>query len=388
MMRKSILLAAAAALLTGCAVTVAEDAPAGEHILVTAGVETKSQIEDGTQVWWSPEDEISVFCGGIGLGKFTSLSLEPSKFTVFASEKTFVVGSLGESPDYYYLAIYPYDAVGGRTSGGVPVTVPSRQIAAPDTFQPGSFPSAGVSKDLSIPFYHLCGGVKFSLCKEGVTSVSISSNAGEPIAGTVLLKESPGDMPPFSWSVSEGESSVIITCPEGFRTGTCYYISLLPAVLSEGFTMTFSTEYETASRSVAASREIKRSVFGNLGTADEGLTYIADAFLQASVPGVYTLTDDAPLPVLTYNEDEDQLTFGVTAGRTLFSVMNFGASPYWGTVCVGAASFLPLETYSASVSIGGAAPTLYDSLVCLRCDDGKVWLENNSARVGIILPVE
>lgn len=285
---------AAALALGGCAIELVEPELTEEHLYISAGCATKTQT-DGSSVIWSPNDEIAVFYGNFSLGKFTSLSDEPTAITVFASERTFVTGSLAGDLTNNYMGIYPYDAVGARTSAGVEVTVPSAQTATAGSFDRGSFPSVGVSPDLGIAFYNVCGGVRFKLSKAGVKSVVFRGNAGEAIAGTVLLQENAGEVPPFTTSVSEGRSEVTLTCADGFATGTYYYVSLLPAVLSEGFTMEFATDTEAGSRSTSNACQVKRSVFGDLGVADEGVTWEGATPPTPPTPTTVTAT-------LTYSE--------------------------------------------------------------------------------------
>ncbi len=107
-----------------------------------------------------------------------------------------------------------------------------------------------------VPMQNVMGMVKMQVSKQNVSKIVVSSNAGEQIAGTVLVdykKFLKGDAD--FWSSVDGKAvqSVTMTPAAGseaadengcFKTG-CYYISVLPGVYAEGINISMLDNSET-----------------------------------------------------------------------------------------------------------------------------------------------
>ena len=93
------------------------------------------------------------------------------------------------------------------------------------------------------------------------------------LAGTVGVGFDSEDNPVVV-EVENSISEVTIVAPDGqpFKPGAFYYMTLLPASLEKGFTMTFHTATETGTLVSTKPQTVKRSVFGVLKNVDAGVT--------------------------------------------------------------------------------------------------------------------
>ncbi|MBO4341423.1 MAG: Ig-like domain-containing protein [Bacteroidales bacterium] len=232
----------------------------------TEAPDSKTVIQDTYHVYWSPGDEISLFYGsGSGGGnRFTAQNSKPAAETEF-------VGSMSSgSSGQYFWGIYPYDASNACDGSSVTLNVPSDQIATSQSFAPGSFPSIARSQTKSLQFYNVCGGLCFTVSRRGITSVTFTASGNKAIAGKVKVKFG-SDGKPSVVSVLDAKSEITLTAQDGssFEPGVRYYLSMLPAELSSGFTMSFATDDgKTGTFSTSRKVVVKRSVFGNIPEAD------------------------------------------------------------------------------------------------------------------------
>lgn len=199
---------------------------------------TKTNRADDGSILWAQAEEINVFKGASISGRFTSQNAEPAKSVTFTGALS---GTYSEGADSYW-AIYPYSS-GNRCDGrGVTLSVPSVQTSDDGTFKDGIFPSVAHSSDNNLFFYNVCGGFKISLSRGDIKEITLEGNDKESLAGKVHLYGAVGARP--SISVKEGVSKITLTPSNGkfFKQGVYYYFTVLPAELSNGFTMTFKTD--------------------------------------------------------------------------------------------------------------------------------------------------
>lgn len=235
---------------------------------------SKTLLQSGSSVYWSPEDSISVFYGPYNMGKFTSLNDEPAQTTVFRSDATFSYGTFGGSA-YKFTGINPYNAANAVEGNSVILSIPSQQQAVSGTFDPVSFPSIAHSDNLEMAFYNTCGGLRFKVVNSGITNVSFRGNNGEILAGKVKFGIDTDGLPEVEEHL-DSVTTVSLVCPSGLVPDQWYFISLLPATLSKGFTIDLSNGTKTVSYVSERDTEIKRSIFGSLSNVDEGLSLEQD----------------------------------------------------------------------------------------------------------------
>ena len=224
---------------------------------------------DGITVHWTPDEAINVFYGSAMAGRFVSTNTEPAATTTFRGSLSSVGGASGNGTDYW--ALYPYDAEAVCDGSSVTMTVPAAQEAVAGTFADKFFPTLAKSSSRSLQFYNICGGARFSVTEEGVTSVIIRSIGGETLAGRVKVGFD-GNGKPAVQEVLDGVSEVTVTAPEGgFEVGKNYFAALLPGVYERGLTLTFVGGTGNTTRAYSHAITINRSRFGQLDEVDNGI---------------------------------------------------------------------------------------------------------------------
>ena len=232
------------------------------------GPSTKTVLQADGSVFWSPGDAVSLFYGGATIQK-TKLTAEN---TSAAAQTTFSGVLDGFLPDVStsFWAVYPYAAETAFDGSAVTVTVPAEQTAVAGTFASDAFVSISTSKDYTLQFYNLCGGIKFSVANQGITSVIFKGNSDEILAGQVHAAFDENGKPVVT-EVVKGTMELVLNAPEGgFEVGKWYYMVALPTTLSAGYTMTFldAAGGLVAERVTDTSIAIKRAVWGRLIKAD------------------------------------------------------------------------------------------------------------------------
>ncbi len=240
--------------------------------------ETKTQRDESNgSVLWSPGDAISLFYGSgtNGGSRFVSTGTEVSKVTNFTGTIGVITGGADVSvEDTYFWGLYPYDATAVCDGSSVVTTLPSQQEAVPSTFANNLFPSIGRAQGLSMGFYNICGGVRFTVTKEGLKSVTLRAIGGESLTGKARIAFENGV--PKVLEITEGSSEITLTAPEGkcLEVGKYYYFITFPQALSQGIQMKFESYTEEGMyERRTSSLTIKRSIFGTLNNVDQNVVY-------------------------------------------------------------------------------------------------------------------
>ena len=280
MMKRIFAICALAGLLAACTIApVPERAAAGEaHTYTLTAIqehspETRTVIADGTEVLWQPADEVKLFCDGVS-GKFTSTNTEPAGIASFMGTLPVVIGfNEGFSPDAPLWGLYPYREDATADSESVTTTLADAQTGKAGSFARDMYPTLGRSQSLSMGFWGICGGVRFSLTQGGIKSVTFEGRDGETLAGRIRVGF--GDGVPVVREVSDPRTSITLSAPAGetFQTGQWYYIVALPGTLEKGFRLTFRKGSRTAEVTSEHAVTIKRSVFGSLAEVDKDLEF-------------------------------------------------------------------------------------------------------------------
>ena len=273
-MKKSFILFAASLLvLAGCSRNQEIDIQESGLTLFArteSPAETKTVVESGTHVFWEPGDEIAVFMGEKS-AKFTT------DLTAASGTATFK-GSLGEEawPEEIDLwAVYPYseDAVfDGET---ITTTLPSEQVAREGSFGKDMNLAIAHSTGTTLQFYNVGGGIRFSVLEEGIKKVIFEGLGGEIISGKVKIGMDENGKPEVK-EVTGGSQFITFLPPSGkeaFEKDTWYYIVAIPGSLEGGYKLRFYKDTDYARKVSEKKVEIKRSVFGNVEKADEGIEY-------------------------------------------------------------------------------------------------------------------
>lgn len=318
-----IIFAPVLAVLFGCAV---EEQPAndgrneldGKVITIEAfregdpSTRTMRDEESGS-VMWTPGDAISMFygSGSDGGSKFTSSATVACGKTSFTGTLTAVTAGTDEAlQDSYFWGVYPYMDDNSCDGQSVTMTIPSEQEACPGTFASNLFPSIGRSRGLSMGFYNVGGGWRFSVTKEGIKRVTLKSNGGEPITGKVKVLFDDAGIPEVE-DIIEGSDEVVLKAPVGksFEVGKYYYIILLPTTMNSGFTMTFETLTEEGVYNRTDKTAISRSKFSGITNIDNYLTTPYSA-----KPGVFDAVTS--LVLARMENGEASFSFNITTSKT------------------------------------------------------------------------
>ena len=245
--------------------------------------------QDRTSIRWDAAEQIHVFFGDKASGQFTSTNTQPQAVADFQGSLPFVAGSVGtDHPAWSYWAVYPYDSDNTCDGESVTLTIPSSQTASEETIDDKVFPAIASSTDFHLSFYYVCGGARFSVSHEGITSVTFKSNDDAPLVGKVQVGFDAHGMPVVT-SLSDGMNEVTVKSPEGgFVPGKYYFVSLVPQTLANGMTMIFKTADKiVASAPLNQSISIIRSHFetfvGMDGIIDISTLDVANYALLAEI---------------------------------------------------------------------------------------------------------
>ena len=129
---------------------------------------TKTILTDDGQIRWMPGDAIHVYLGSSDWGKFVSNIVVSSLSAEFVGDATSHYGT-----DDYFWATYPYTTDNDCTGKSLIISVPDEQYAVEGSFDKSSFVSVARSKTTDLTFYNVCGGIKFSVSKTGITRIRI-----------------------------------------------------------------------------------------------------------------------------------------------------------------------------------------------------------------------
>ncbi len=243
---------------------------------------TRTVLGDNGSVLWSPGDEVSIHrLGTIIVSKFVSQNTVPAKTVDF---KGFLEGLEGGTVSgSYYWAVYPYSEDNDLSyKGTIFATLPATQTAVPGSFAEKCHPAVARSATTSLKFYAACGGLKFTVSRSDIKSVSIKGNNNEALAGGYSVGfDDDGKPTVYSMGGNSAENEVTLVAPDGgtFTPGESYFISLLPATLSKGITITLEATGQRGTIVSSKPQTIKRSVYGVIKNIDSKAQWqtVADA---------------------------------------------------------------------------------------------------------------
>ena len=271
--------------------------------------------EDGS-LSWLPNDEINVFCGQDFSGRFISNNTEIADRTTFTGHFN---ADIPETSTLDYWAVYPYQSTNSSDGNSVTLTVPSIQVSSPGTFGAGMYPSVAKSNNTSLAFYNVCGSIKFTLSRSDIDMITLVSNGGEPLAGSVRVTFGT-DGKPVAQAL-EGVSEVTLRPSSGncFEQGKFYYMTVLPVTMSRGFTMTFHTiDGEEGTLESSNAVTIRRSASSKRDNLDTYVTnwHDVESSQDFSETGVY-------LGILAFNQALYTCPVGLLTSESLSTYKSF-----------------------------------------------------------------
>lgn len=286
-MKQTRLILSAALLLSMAACTkemAVEVASTEQQITLTAyNATTKASLQEADgKVFWEAGDKIKLYYTylnekGSAVTKNTDLTADitaPSATSKFTGTISTLNADLDNMENPFW-GVYPSKAASSSDGHSVKVTLPAMQVAHAGTFDPAAYITIGTSKDLTMGFQAVGGGIRFSVTRDDIKSVSIKgANPADTLAGSATLIIEEGV--PSVVGTTSASMSVVLNAPEGetLEPGKYYYITTLPVDLKDGFEMTFRTAKKSATRTVTKAVTIKRSTFGTIENADANLTFV------------------------------------------------------------------------------------------------------------------
>ncbi len=256
----------------------------GVELTITAAKEdyipdTRTIRESDGSVEWCPLDEISVFYNDNGEGgnRFVAQNTAQTAIAEFKGVvEDFSIGGEDFTNGKYLYGVYPYSATTSFSNGVTTITLPAIQTAEEGTFSNGLFPTIARSQGLNMAFCNICGGVKFTVSRNDITTIIFKGNNGERLAGTANVVFDANEKPFVLDEEVNSKTEIIVYAPDSstFEAGKEYYIVAFPTKLDNGFTFTFKTiDIKEGSYVSDKPVEIQRSVFGVVEQADENVIF-------------------------------------------------------------------------------------------------------------------
>ena len=288
--------AMAIALVAGCSGEVDDpDTPPVTDVVVeymvtregmTPGSKSLAQ-EDGSFLW-EISDAINVFFGvGDGGNKFVATNSKPAEEAKFSATVSATMANRA------CWAVYPYAESNSFDGSSFTLTIPSVQTGRENNFPAGAFPAIAKSDNHELTFRNVGGGLKFSVSRSDIQSVTVSSNSGQALAGKIKVSIGTDGTPSVT-AIPEEESTITMQAPDGtcFVPGTYYYVALLPSSLDGGFTMTFRTEVLEGTFSSGSGRTVRRSVLEVMDKVDTNVAFwFGDDASEAKLTGTVIGTE-------------------------------------------------------------------------------------------------
>ena len=242
-----------------------------------------SRDESDGSVWWTPGDALSLFygSGSAGGSKFITTATESCRSADFSGTIGVITGC-GEGTtidDTFFWGLYPYQEDASCDGSSITMNLPSVQTAVPGTFATDLFPTLARSQGLIFKFYNICGGMMFSVTKEGLKKVTLKSNNGELITGKAKVGFNASSGLPEVKEIIDGSDEIVLKAPTGetFEVGKFYYIVMFPTTFSGGFTVKLETTTDEATVVRTNKITAKRSIFGKITDIDATATYSTKA---------------------------------------------------------------------------------------------------------------
>ena len=221
-----------------------------------------------------------------------------------------------------YLKNEPIVAPGAKLEGNIikEAVLPAEQTVTDGQYvDPKAMLMIAQSDDAnSLKFKNVCAYVKVTP-KFDCSAIVIKSNATQNLAGTITMDYNSGT--PTASVTANGTNKV--TLSGAIAANTAYYIAVLPATFSSGFTLTFKASDGKYEKSTTKTLTLTRSHITNLGSfAKSDLTNAIAGSAYAAEPdcevGWVQLWEDGPR-FAVYN-------IGVTDGKA----ESYGGYYTWG----------------------------------------------------------
>ena len=212
----------------------------GELVAAIENAGTRTSVDETLQVLWDTGDCISVFRETVENRCYKLKGEGGVASGVFKATKTPSPSFSADLP--YIIAVYPYDeTITAYEDGDVILTLPAVQTYAPDSFGPGANTMVAVSEDKNLNFKNLCGFVGVQLKGDvAVNSITLRTNASEPIAGSATVETSLDEEPAVLMNI-KGGNEITLDCDEPVQLKadepTVFWVVVPPGEYEDGFSL-------------------------------------------------------------------------------------------------------------------------------------------------------
>lgn len=207
--------------------------------------ESLTYLGEDIEFSWAAKDQVSIFTGNTRnkLYEFTGETGDNAGELKYAGKNSF---GFGESLNANY-AIYPYsETTTINESGVIGYTWPATQTYAENGIGYGANVMVAASASVDshdLVFKSVGGYLRVSLYGEmqGVSSIELTSNAGEPLAGASLISATAQGKP--SCTMTGKTTTLTLACEDTVLVGatkvraTDFWVVLPATTLAEGFTL-------------------------------------------------------------------------------------------------------------------------------------------------------
>ena len=282
-----------------------------DRVMVSLAEEmTRVELDEAVQTVWTKGDEVSVFYTTTANNRF-SYAGETGAVSGELVRETADVGS--ETLDRV-VAVYPYDEeyVIDPVAESIEMVVPATQHYKEGSFGVGESVMLYAGGGDSFKFRNVCGVVRIELRGVGsVTSVTLSGNNNELLAGEALLNYRTLDMS-LEGGVSDASlRTLTLDCGEGVALDpvatTAFYFVMVPQCFEKGFTMEVAfSDGEVVRKSTSKAITIARNSIQPMSVVD-----IIDERLDVeTMPLIMTY------PEMVYEDESDDVVVLVNGKGT------------------------------------------------------------------------
>lgn len=209
------------------------------------GNESRTELVDGTKVYWNNGDEVAVF-SGVDY-RFSDWNHFRAIVEGDRAQSAVLEGNVNQDHNCFF-AFYPFSSVRYVLDMiMVYVNIPTTQQAVPGTFANNLNPAWAFTEELggSMNFHNIAALIKFSIkgCDD-ICKVTLTTKKDMQITGDYYIDLKLSNADGISMEVStdhDAYSSGSVILEGDFSTGVPYYFVMSPMnrPLEEGFTVTF-----------------------------------------------------------------------------------------------------------------------------------------------------
>ena len=260
---------AAAMLASSC---VKENTPensssAGDPIktsfVATGEIMTKTSLDASYNVLWTKDNTVSVFPGGVTDIKAAQFTTQDEGTTEASFEGTVNTGNGS------FYAIYPHHqeaVINSETVSGI--TLPALQRAVTGSFDNDINIMMAKSEGDRLIFKNVCGLIRVPVTRNDLTSITLTTNSGSPLAGTFDLQWNAGE--PKAVNITNASDHITLSGNGEILKPGNYFFTVLPGMMKGGFSLSYTSAIATNAEQTATSDvDVKRSHILYIGEPDK-----------------------------------------------------------------------------------------------------------------------